>query len=53
MLVKIITFFLIFMAVLAFFGRLRLRRKRGADLRRCPRCGAPIVGRGGCACGAG
>lgn len=50
MLVKIITFFLIFMAVLALFGRLRFPGGRRAGLRRCPDCGAPLAGRAGCPC---
>lgn len=57
MLVKIITVFLVVMAVLAMFGRLRLRlprpRKRD-DLppkpRKCPDCGAYMIGTGRCPC---
>ncbi|MEM7642892.1 MAG: hypothetical protein AAF366_10225 [Pseudomonadota bacterium] len=55
MLVKIVTLFLIGMAVLAMFGRLRfpgrakLRSLRG----KCAACGAPRVGRGPCPCGKG
>ena len=58
MLVKIVTLFLIGMAVLAMFGRLRLPRlpgRRGGAprvTRRCKACGAPRVGRGPCPCGA-
>ncbi|MDW4550186.1 hypothetical protein R5H32_12555 [Defluviimonas sp. D31] len=50
--VKIVTFFLIGMAILAIFGRLRFPRigpKRGAA--RCPSCGRPMIGRGPCDCG--
>ncbi|MEM8824964.1 MAG: hypothetical protein AAGF30_15260 [Pseudomonadota bacterium] len=53
MIIKIVTFFLIGIAVLAMFGRLRfpgsakLARLRG----KCPACGAPRVGRGACPCG--
>ncbi|MDH3262998.1 MAG: hypothetical protein OEM24_03255 [Paracoccaceae bacterium] len=55
MLVKIITFFLIGMAVLAMFGRLRFPRRRPkADLppkpRKCPDCGAYVIGKGPCRC---
>ena len=62
MLLKIVSFFLIFIIVLAMFGQLRTAgrwlgigpRKRQAHLaaRRCNSCGAPRVGRGPCACGA-
>lgn len=58
MLVKIVTFFLIGMAILAAFGRLRVRRGRAKAAPsarrpgRCPTCGAPLIGRGPCACGA-
>jgi hypothetical protein len=53
--VKVITFFLIGMAVLAMFGRLRfpgsvgrrLSAQRGA---KCPDCGRPRIGRGPCDC---
>lgn len=50
MLIKGMTLFLVVMAVLAMFGRLRLPRqvKRGAT--RCPSCGRPKIGRGPCPC---
>ncbi|WP_167767108.1 hypothetical protein [Jannaschia formosa] len=48
MLVKIVTLFLIGMAVLAMFGRLRMPRLRGRAT--CRDCGAPRVGRGPCPC---
>ena len=60
MILKIVALFLIFMAVLAMFGKLRLpgqeklgrltgrkRLSRG----KCPKCGAPRIGRGPCPCG--
>lgn len=54
MLVKIISLFLIGMAVLALFGRLRIRRPGNPDLppkpRKCPECGAYIIGSGPCGC---
>ncbi|MEM7709416.1 MAG: hypothetical protein AAF264_01430 [Pseudomonadota bacterium] len=55
MLVKIVTLFLIGIAVLAMFGRLRfpgqarLTRSKG----KCPSCGAPRMGRAPCPCGKG
>jgi hypothetical protein len=55
MLVKIVTFFLIGMVVLAMFGRLTVPgRDRIARLRgKCPACGAPRIGRATCPCGKG
>ena len=52
MIVKIVTLFLIFIAVLAMLGRLRYpgRARRKAA---CARCGAPRVERGPCPCGRG
>jgi hypothetical protein len=55
MLLKIVVLFLVAIAVMAMFGRLRLPGpRRGKDLppkpRKCPDCGAYIVGRGDCAC---
>lgn len=58
MIVKAVTFFLIFMVVLAMFGRLRapriLSRGRKGNLAkpaRCPKCGAHVIG-DACVCGA-
>ena len=50
MVVKIISLFLIAMAVLAMFGKLRIGRQRKAAPRKCPDCSAPIIGKGPCAC---
>ena len=55
MILKVVTLFLIGMAVLAMFGRLRLPGTRGAPrlgAGRCRACGAPRAGRGPCPCGA-
>lgn len=56
MIIKIVTLFLIAMGVLAMFGRLRWpggarNAKRMRDARRCPECGAYLIGDGPCACG--
>ena len=52
MMLKIVTLFLAFMAVLAMFGRLRLPGlKRGQDLpkpRRCKSCGRFVLRGGPC-----
>ncbi|WP_425099932.1 hypothetical protein [Tropicibacter sp. S64] len=50
MLVKAVSLFLIFIAVLAMFGKLRLPgQKRIADVR-CPKCGRYRIGKGPCPC---
>lgn len=53
MLVKIVTIFLILMAALAVFGRLRFPSLRTKLSRRgkCPACGRPLIGKGDCPCG--
>ncbi len=51
MLVKAVTLFLIFMAVLAMFGRLRLPGRKRLETARCPECGRLRIGKGPCACG--
>ena len=55
MILKIVSLFLIFMVVLALFGRLRLPRagRPKPPAARCRGCGAPRVGRAPCPCGAG
>lgn len=55
MLVKIITFFLIGMAVLAMFGKLRVPKigkpKLGElPVKKCRKCGSYKIGKGPCAC---
>lgn len=55
MLVKIITLFLVAMAVLAMFGRLRIGRPGRRDglppkPRKCPDCGSFVIGEGPCPC---
>ncbi|MCE5974695.1 hypothetical protein LZA78_14495 [Sinirhodobacter sp. WL0062] len=47
------TLFLVAMAVLAMFGKLRLPGGKGRPriTARCPRCGRPKIGAGPCPCG--
>ena len=55
MLIKGMTLFLVVMAVLAMFGKLRLP-KAGAGRKlaaRCPECGRPRIGQGKCPCRGG
>jgi hypothetical protein len=53
MLVKVVVLFLVIMAVLAMFGRLRLPGLRKRDTRKCTRCGRFLIGKGPCDCGKG
>jgi len=63
--IKVVSFFLIFMLALAMFGRLRWPRslrpgglkprvrrkpKKPLDARKCPDCGSYIIGPGPCSC---
>lgn len=56
MILKIVTFFLIGMAVLAMFGKLRMPKvgkKDGTSLgavRKCKHCGSYKIGKGPCPC---
>lgn len=53
MLVKIITVFFIFIAVLALFGRARFPRRdpsKRLAARKCPKCGTFRIGKGPCPC---
>lgn len=54
MLIKGMVLFLVVMAVLAMFGRLRLpgtpKRPPGRGATRCPTCGRPKIGSGACPC---
>jgi len=54
MLLKGMTLFLVVMAVLAMFGKLRLPPGKKNTPRigaRCPACGRPKIGAGPCPCG--
>jgi hypothetical protein len=51
---KVVALFLVVMAVLAMFGKLRMPRLPGRDRlasARCPRCGRFRIGKSGCGCG--
>ena len=49
--VKIVTLFLVAIAVLAMFGKLHLLRRRPKAPVTCLRCGRPLIGKGPCDCG--
>lgn len=53
MIIKVVTLFLIGMAVLAMFGRLRLPGSKRLGSRKCPDCGRYRIGKGPCDCGKG
>lgn len=53
MLIKIVALFLVGMAVLAMFGRLRLPGIRRKGVRKCKTCGRFLIGKGPCDCGKG
>jgi len=55
MLFKIVTLFLVFIAVLAMFGKLSLllpKKLRQVSVK-CPECGRHKIGKGPCTCGKG
>ncbi len=51
--IKIVTLFLVGMAVLAMFGKLRFPGQKRLDAARCPKCGRFRIGKGPCQCGHG
>ncbi|MCB1338620.1 MAG: hypothetical protein KDK10_14585 [Maritimibacter sp.] len=51
MLLKVISLFLVFMMVLALFGRLRFPGQKRLSSLKCPKCGRYRIGSGPCACG--
>jgi hypothetical protein len=50
MLVKIVTFFLIGIAALAMFGRLKFPGQTRLKNIKCPKCGRYSIGKGPCSC---
>lgn len=50
MLTKIVTFFLIGMAVLAMFGKLRFPGQKRLAAAKCTSCGKYRIGKGPCPC---
>ena len=50
MIVKVVFLFLIFMAVLAMFGRLRFPGQQRLRDAKCPDCGRFRIGKGPCPC---
>ena len=51
MLVKIVTLFLVFIAILGMFGKLHvLLPRRRQKTARCKNCGRHIIGKGPCPC---
>jgi hypothetical protein len=53
MILKIMTFFLIGMMVLAMFGKLKVPKIKGLGKltsKKCPKCGSFRIGKGPCLC---
>ncbi|MDU8928472.1 hypothetical protein RXV86_13865 [Alisedimentitalea sp. MJ-SS2] len=50
MLAKIVVLFLVFIAVLGMFGKLRVPGAKKLADKRCPKCGKFRIGRGPCNC---
>jgi hypothetical protein len=48
---KIVSLFLVFMAVLAIFGKLRFPGQARLSAAKCRRCGRYRIGKGPCSCG--
>ena len=51
MLFKIVAIFLVVIAVLGIFGKLRVPGARQLAQKKCPRCGRYRIGKGPCECG--
>ncbi|MCR9124502.1 MAG: hypothetical protein NXH82_00100 [Rhodobacteraceae bacterium] len=50
MILKVVSLFLVFMAVLAMFGKLRIPGARRLASAKCAKCGRYRIGKGPCAC---
>jgi hypothetical protein len=50
---KIVTLFLVFMGVLAMFGKITLPGQKRLQSAKCRGCGRYRIGKGPCACGHG
>lgn len=53
MIIKIVSLFLVGMAVLAMFGRLRFPGQKRISSLKCGHCGRYRIGRARCPCGKG
>ncbi|MDR9393179.1 hypothetical protein [Roseovarius sp. SYSU LYC5161] len=53
MIVKIVILFLVFMGVMAMFGKLRFPGQKRLQSAKCPRCGKFRIGKGPCSCSKG
>lgn len=53
MLTKVVALFLLGMAVLAMFGKLRFPGQKRLEAARCPRCKRIRIGKGPCPCNKG
>ncbi|WP_198389329.1 hypothetical protein [Roseovarius faecimaris] len=53
MIAKIVALFLVFIAVLGVFGKLRFPGQKRLASAKCPKCGRYRIGKGPCPCGKG
>jgi len=53
MIIKIVTLFLVVMAVLAMFGKWRFPGQDRLEAAKCKNCGRYRIGKGPCACSKG
>lgn len=51
MIFKIVSLFLVFIGVLAMFGKLSLLLPKRLQSAKCPECGRHRIGKGPCPCG--
>lgn len=48
--IKIVILFLVFMGVMAMFGKLRIPGQKRLSSAKCPKCGRYRIGKGPCSC---
>jgi hypothetical protein len=51
MMLKIVALFLVFIAILGMFGKLRFPGQKRLAQAKCPKCGRYRIGKGPCSCG--
>ena len=51
MMLKIVALFLVFIAILGMFGKLRFPGQKRLAEAKCPKCGRYRIGKGPCSCG--
>lgn len=51
MIVKAVTLFLVFIAIVAMFGKMKWPGQKRLESAKCPKCGRFRIGKGPCPCG--